>query len=126
MSKAFTLDSTYVNLRPDDSATTLKNWAALLGQCRETHRPQQRTAGRYHAAKEGLADLGASPGRRRDPDPAVGRAHGALDGEGRDVKDPCGGQKNPAPLKKGSFIHIDNRAAQPLNTIFAKGSHRIH
>ena len=24
MSKAFTLDSTYVNLRPDDSATTLK------------------------------------------------------------------------------------------------------
>ena len=73
MSKAFTLDFDLRQVPLDDSATTLKIGPALLGRCREAHRPQQRPAGRHHAAKEGLADLGASPRWRRDPDPAVGR-----------------------------------------------------
>jgi hypothetical protein len=45
---------------------------------------------------------------------------------GRDVKGPSGGNKIPRPQDKASFIDIDNRVAQPLNTFCAKVSHRIH
>ena len=37
MGKAFTLDTTYINLRPDDSATTHEDRSALLVHDREAH-----------------------------------------------------------------------------------------